>query len=128
MTTIQAVARPETSEQSTCYRHRGVETQVTCANCGKPMYQNNPRDQCRYFICSTSQRAQGCSRNSIKTSLIEAVVYSKLRGVLLGGSMERLTASIQLVLDRRPKPIDNSKQIAKLDGQIERAASRFRSA
>ena len=37
MATIRVVARPETSEQSTCYRHKGVGTQVTCADCGKPI-------------------------------------------------------------------------------------------
>lgn len=123
---VQAMtSRPRKSHDRQGTRSSPLAGLLFCGSCGGPMYQTTPHPNNRYFVCSTAHKARGCGKNTINADKLEDAIYTKLRKTLLADSLEKLTVAIQRILDRRPKPDDNSKQISKLDRQIERAASRL---
>jgi len=98
---------------------------VYCGKCGQVMYQHRRSTGRQMFCCSTATQRGGCASYSTRIDKLEAVVFGKLRENLLQYNREKLLKIVRQKLKEQPKQIDNSKQLAKLDSQIDIAAARI---
>ncbi len=101
---------------------------LICGRCHSPMHAATSRTS-KTYLCSRYHAGHGCGHCHVHRDSMLRAVAAKLREHVLMGSQSKLEQAIQKELDRRRAPVvDDSatrRKLAKLDGQIERAARRM---
>ncbi|MFN0017712.1 MAG: recombinase family protein [Pirellulaceae bacterium] len=99
-----------------------------CSHCGKMLYDDKRRN---VYICGSFQAYGKCSSNRIDRGHMLAVLAAKIRGDVLGGSLEALTQRIEKyrAKQRTETPAidlgDVRRQIAAIDAKLATAAERL---
>jgi site-specific DNA recombinase len=101
---------------------------LTCGCCGDSTFAQRKHS---LYVCAGYQAGKGCHYRSVNVERIHKAVMTKIRDVVLHGSVENLTAAIERVLAKRKgiTPVVTAdairRQIADINRKLEGAAERL---